>query len=298
MSFNGAGVFNINSTGNPVVTGTVISSTWANALTADLGTGLSTTICRDGQSTITANIPMGGFKLTGLGVGSSAADSVRYDQVILGANLGDSLTLSAVAGSNTITGTGPTSYTLASRQPIYWIQATTNTGATTLNITPSGGVALTAKAVFVGGVACVGGELVAGNVYGAIYDGTQYQVISNGYSSGTFTATLTGCTTSPTYTVTYTVNGKQVTLDVPTTTATSNATGKTLTGMPANIRPTSTAKNGIVSASDNGGSFAFGLADVLTSGVIDIFSTASGGNWTTSGTFSSKQFTMQYVLGT
>ena len=57
MSYNGSGTFNINTSGQPVVTGTVISSTAFNALTADLGTGLSTAITKDGQTTATARIP-------------------------------------------------------------------------------------------------------------------------------------------------------------------------------------------------------------------------------------------------
>ena len=57
MSYNGSGTFVINSTGQPVVTGTVISSTAFNALTADLGTGLSTAITKDGQTATTARIP-------------------------------------------------------------------------------------------------------------------------------------------------------------------------------------------------------------------------------------------------
>ncbi len=57
MSFNGSGLFQINSAGQPVVTGTTISSTAFNALTADLGTGLSTAICKDGQTATTARIP-------------------------------------------------------------------------------------------------------------------------------------------------------------------------------------------------------------------------------------------------
>ena len=57
MSYNGSGTFNINSSGQPVVTGTVIASTPFNALTADLGTGLSTAITKDGQTTTTARIP-------------------------------------------------------------------------------------------------------------------------------------------------------------------------------------------------------------------------------------------------
>ncbi len=62
MSYNGSGTFVINSAGQPVVTGTVISSTAFNALTADLATGLSTALTKDGQTTPTANLPMGTFK--------------------------------------------------------------------------------------------------------------------------------------------------------------------------------------------------------------------------------------------
>ena len=57
ISYNGSGTFNINTSGQPVVTGTVISSTAFNALTSDLGTGLSTAITKDGQTTATARIP-------------------------------------------------------------------------------------------------------------------------------------------------------------------------------------------------------------------------------------------------
>jgi len=56
MSYNGSGTFNINTTGQPVVAGTVISATAFNALTADLGVGLSTAITKDGQTTTTARI--------------------------------------------------------------------------------------------------------------------------------------------------------------------------------------------------------------------------------------------------
>lgn len=57
MSYNGSGTFQINTTGQPVITGTVISSTAFNSLTADLATGLSTAITKDGQTATTARIP-------------------------------------------------------------------------------------------------------------------------------------------------------------------------------------------------------------------------------------------------
>jgi len=81
MSFNGSGTFLINTAGQPVVSGTVISSTAFNALTADLATGLSTAITKDGQTTVTANIPMSTYKFTGLGVGS--ADTPFHMRLLL-----------------------------------------------------------------------------------------------------------------------------------------------------------------------------------------------------------------------
>ena len=82
MSYNGSGTFNINTAGQPVVTGTVISSTAFNALTADLGTGLSTAITKDGQTVATAVIPFaagmssttGSFS-TGIAVGGATAQA-------------------------------------------------------------------------------------------------------------------------------------------------------------------------------------------------------------------------------
>jgi hypothetical protein len=80
MAFNGSGVFTL-AAGNPVVTGTTISSTWANNTLSDIATGLSTTITKDGQSTPTANIPMGGFKITGLGAATVNGDALRYENL-------------------------------------------------------------------------------------------------------------------------------------------------------------------------------------------------------------------------
>jgi len=57
MSYNGSGTFNINTTGQPVVAGTVITASAFNALTTDLATGLTTAITKDGQTATTARIP-------------------------------------------------------------------------------------------------------------------------------------------------------------------------------------------------------------------------------------------------
>jgi len=87
MAFNGSGTYNLPA-GNPVVTGTTISSTTTNSTFSDIATALTNCITRDGQSTPSANLPMNAKKLTGLAAGTSAGDSVRYEQVVLTASLG------------------------------------------------------------------------------------------------------------------------------------------------------------------------------------------------------------------
>lgn len=63
-----------------ITTGTVRTITMpdANVNLADVNNA----ILKDGSRTFTANQPMGGFKLTGLAAGSTAGDSVRYEQAI------------------------------------------------------------------------------------------------------------------------------------------------------------------------------------------------------------------------
>lgn len=86
--------------------------------------------------------------------------------------------LTSVSGTNTIAATGPANFSFSSRMPLWFIPANTNTGATTLNVTPSGSAATGAKNVFAYGAACAGGEIVQNVPCGVIYDGTQYNIIS------------------------------------------------------------------------------------------------------------------------
>ena len=103
MPFNGTGTYTLPS-GNPVVTGTTISSTTTNNTNSDIATALTNCLTRDGQSTPSANLPMNAKKLTGLAAGTAAGDSVRYEQVryvlnIAGAGTNGQVLTSAGAGA-------------------------------------------------------------------------------------------------------------------------------------------------------------------------------------------------------
>ena len=118
MSYNGSGTFQINSAGQPVVTGTTISSTAFNALTADLATGLSTALTKDGQTTPTANIPLGGYKITGLANATLSTDAMAYGQ----------FTAFGVPGyTTTATAAGTTTLTVSSTQQQFFTGSTTQT---------------------------------------------------------------------------------------------------------------------------------------------------------------------------
>ncbi len=90
MSYNGSGTFVINTSGQPVITGTVISSTAFNALTADLGTGLSTAITKDGQTTTTAKIPFA-FGLSAAVASNFAAGTAAAPAIYLSTDTGTGL---------------------------------------------------------------------------------------------------------------------------------------------------------------------------------------------------------------
>ena len=80
MSRNGSGIYNL-PTGNPVVTGTTITSNWGNTTMSDIATALTGSVAADGQTPITGNLQLGGNLITGMGAGVSSTDAVNLAQV-------------------------------------------------------------------------------------------------------------------------------------------------------------------------------------------------------------------------
>ena len=170
MSYNGSGTFQINTAGQPVVTGTVISSTAFNALTSDLATGLSTALTKDGQTTVTANIPMSNFKITGLGAATATADAVRFSQL-----QGSADKLLTVTGTDTYVATASPAATAYTAGNIFsFVVPNTNTGAATINIDGLGAKSITRT----GSTALVAGDMIANQIVLIEYDGTRFQLLN------------------------------------------------------------------------------------------------------------------------
>jgi len=80
MSRNGSGTYTLPA-GNPVVSGTTISSAWANTTLNNIAAALTDSLAADGQTTATGNLKMGNNRITGLADGIADTDAASLGQV-------------------------------------------------------------------------------------------------------------------------------------------------------------------------------------------------------------------------
>jgi len=170
MARNGAGTYTLPA-GNPVTTGTTISSSWANNTLNDIASGLTTSLAYDGQTAPVANLPMATYAHTGVGNATVRTMYAAAGQV----QDGTFQYLTSVAGTNTITATAPISMTaLAAGQVFRFVAAATNTSGVTLNINSIG-----VKAITKNGTTALGaGDILINAIVEVIYDGTQFQLLN------------------------------------------------------------------------------------------------------------------------
>lgn len=171
MSRNGVGTY-VLPAGNPVVSGAVISSATQNNTMNDMASAISQSISQDGQTPITANLPMSGFRHTGVSAALARTDYGRMAEVQ------DSAMhwLTSVAGTDTITASmiAPTLAAYAAGQVFRFVSTGVNTTtAVTLNINGIGAKAVTKN----GSTALAAGEIPAGAIVETVYDGTQFQLV-------------------------------------------------------------------------------------------------------------------------
>ena len=130
MSYNGSGTFNINTTGQPVVAGTVISSSSFNSLTNDLATGLTTAITKDGQTTTTARITFAQGLTSSLVTDSS---STSTGSIITAGGVGIAKNL-YVGGTLNVTGATTLTNPVINNIKMGYSTTATAAGTTTLTI--------------------------------------------------------------------------------------------------------------------------------------------------------------------
>jgi hypothetical protein len=101
MSRNGSGVYSLPAS-NPVVTGTVISTSWANNTMNDLAAALTDSVAADGQTPMTGPLNLNSNKVTNVANATLTGDAVNYGQFSTPTFSG------AVVCSSTLTVTGAT----------------------------------------------------------------------------------------------------------------------------------------------------------------------------------------------
>jgi hypothetical protein len=81
MSRNGSGTYTLPA-GNPVVTGTTISTTWANNTLNDIAATLTDSVAADGQTPMTGDLDLNSNKIVNLTAGTIAGEAVEYSQLL------------------------------------------------------------------------------------------------------------------------------------------------------------------------------------------------------------------------
>lgn len=275
MARNGSGTFSLVS-GNPVTTGATISSTWANNTLSDIATALTGSIAADGQTPITANLPMSNYKHTGAGSASASGQYLVYAQSA--AALAD-LTLSGalnVTGTQTNTGALNLSGTTTATGAVNLSGTTTATGAVNLSGTST---------IAAAGTLNVSGTMAVVDTALTFVDGgdttkkVAFQV--SGITTGT-TRTATWPDKSGTVAMTSDIPASGITLGTPQ--ASTSGTNIDFTGIPAGTKrvvinfvgvSTGGSSNYLVQIGDSGG--------VETSGYIGGAATTGGNTSNTTG---------------
>jgi hypothetical protein len=101
MSRNGSGVYTLPA-GNPVVSGTVIATSWANNTMNDLAAAMTNSVAADGQTPMTGTLNLNSNKIVNLATGTVGTDAINYAQFNTPSFGG------AVVCSSTLTVTGAT----------------------------------------------------------------------------------------------------------------------------------------------------------------------------------------------
>lgn len=181
MSYNGSGVFSIT---DGVRTGTVcqqqkaadikITASLTDNILTDIGTGLSTAVLKNGTQTITANLPMSGFKHTNVADGTAATHYAALGQVQTGAPLWGG-TSGGSANTQTIT-LSPAPAALTTGMFVRFIAGFSNSGAVTLNTNSLGAIAI--RSGRDASVALSANCILAGALVHVVYDGTVWRLIA------------------------------------------------------------------------------------------------------------------------
>jgi hypothetical protein len=182
---NGSGTYSAPANSwNPAVDGTDIDASDFNDLLTDLEDALSASLAKDGQTVPTANLPMGGFKHTGVANASAVDHYAAYGQVQK-----NSANYAAAASSTTnyaVTLT-PAVAALTTGMRVTFKAPLANASACTLTVGSASAKSIRTRAL----AALSAGMISAGSINEAVFDGTYFQLVSSSPSASNGIESLT-----------------------------------------------------------------------------------------------------------
>lgn len=242
MARNGSGVYSPPAANYPAVSGTLITAANRNAIDADIATALTNSIATNGESVITANIPLGGNKLTGVGAATARTDAATLATI----QDGTGVYVASVAGTADVITLAPspviTAYTAG--QMFSFIASGANTTNVTVNINSLGAKEITKN----GTTALVAGDIPSGFLVNIRYDGTRFQLVGiKGAATGANgdITSLTACTSITAGTVTVATGDLVYVQDVSAANVLKVVTAQSIANL-ASVSAATTTSSGIV----------------------------------------------------
>jgi len=165
--------------GNPVVSGTVITTAWANPTMADIATALSDSLSRSGKGGMAAALAMGGFRINALAAALAATDAAQATQV-RDSSLSWLNPVSSDAAGNAYSGTAVLGTSPVNGTLYIFVADKANTGAVTLSVNGSA-----ALPVLINGSPCPPGLLTTGSMVQVIYYNLSYRIANTAQVAGT-----------------------------------------------------------------------------------------------------------------
>ncbi len=187
MSRNGSGTYSLYPGVNPVVTGTTITSSWANNSLNDMATAMTASIANDGQTPILANLPMSTYRHTGVGNATArthyaAAGQIQDNSLAWGGTAVGTADALTIALSPVITA-------YVTGQRFLFITGASPNATTTPTLAVNGLSALTFKRK--DGTTIAAADLPATTLCEAVYNGTNVLLMDTGPALLTKLGTIT-----------------------------------------------------------------------------------------------------------
>lgn len=158
----------------------------------DLANGINNCLTKDGTNVPTANLPLGGYKHTGVGNATATDQYATYGQVRGGVDY-----LGTTAGTSSAYTLTPTvALSLATGTKVRVLFHTVSAITPTLNVSATGAIAIRTS----NGQSLPAGVLLTGIPYELVYNGTYWLIVSPGNSGWTTWAPTYGGTGSLTFT--------------------------------------------------------------------------------------------------